>query len=449
MKRSRSISIALASLLCVSVATAATRPHYGGTLRIAIEESAQSLDPSLADSPALRSLSQLVFETLVKFDDRGRPQPSLATSWQVEPGNQRWRFQVRGGVLLSDGTPLDANTAAASLRASNPQWKIFALGDLVMIETDSPDGNVVAELALVRNSIARRNTDGTLTGTGPFTIAKWDAAAKHLSMTANDQYWAGRPFIDSIEVDFGKSYRDQMMQLELGKLDLVEVATEGIRAAVAGNRNVIASQPEELLALVFNRDVQSNSEMRLRIALASSIDRASLGNVVFQGGAEPTGALLPNWLSGYAFVFSTGTTIRERASRQQEPWTLSYDAADPIARIVADRIVLNARDAGVSLQTAAGENADLRLVRIALPSMNQQLALSELARIFQLASPTFSDSSTTADYFAENLMLQTRRVIPLLHLRCAITVRPNVHDIAIQPDGTWKFGNTWLSPETP
>ncbi|HZQ18725.1 MAG TPA: ABC transporter substrate-binding protein [Terriglobales bacterium] len=449
MKRFSSISIALVSLACAMAVAAATRPHYGGTLRVAVADSPQSFDPASADSPALRSLSQLAFETLVKFDSRGRLEPLLASTWQVEPGNQRWRFQVRGGVLLSDGTPLDANTTAASLRASNPQWKVFALGDLVMIETDAPDASVPAELALARNSIARRNSDGSLTGTGPFTVAKWDAAAKHMTLAANDQYWAGRPFIDSVEVDFGKSYRDQLMALDLGKSDLVEIAPEAIRAALAGNRAVLASQPEELLALVFSHDVQSNAEMRLRTALSSAIDRPSLSNVVFQGGGEPTGALLPNWLTGYGFVFSIGGGSRERGLQQRASLTLSYDVADPLARILADRILLNAKDAGIVLQATNGDNADMRLARIQLPSLNPQLVLIELARKYQLSAPTFADASIAAEYSAENTMLQTRRIIPLLHLRSGVAIRSNVHAVAVSPDGTWDLSGSWLSPETP
>src|SRR5205823_338418 len=140
-------------LACAANTMAATRPHYGGTLRVGLQTSAQTFDPTVSDAPGLRSLMQLVFETLVKLDDRGRPQPLLAASWQVEPGNQRWRFQVRNGVIFSDGIPVDANVAAASLRLANPEWKVFALGDLVMVETSSPVPNLAAELALPRNSI--------------------------------------------------------------------------------------------------------------------------------------------------------------------------------------------------------------------------------------------------------------------------------------------------------
>ena len=155
MKRFSSILIAAISLACVTNTIAATHPHYGGTLRVGVQTSAQTFDPTISATPGLRSLTQLVFETLVKLDDRGRPQPLLAASWQVEPGNQRWRFQLRNGVVFSDGVPVDSSVAAASIRAANPDWKIFALGELIMIETSSPVPNLAAELALPRNSISR------------------------------------------------------------------------------------------------------------------------------------------------------------------------------------------------------------------------------------------------------------------------------------------------------
>ena len=449
MKLFNLILIVAASLACTVTANAATRPHYGGTLRVAVQTSTQTFEPTVSDSAGSRSLTQLVFETLVKLDDRGRVQPLLATSWQVEPGNQRWRFQIRNGVIFSDGIPVDASVAAASLRAANPEWKVFALGDLVMIETSSPMPNLAAELALVRNSIARRS-QGTLIGTGPFTVAQWDTAKQHLTLQANDQYWGGRPFIDSIEADFGKNDRDQLMLMDLGKSDLVEVAPEDIRRAQGGNRVVKTSQPAELLTLFFTRNAQSDDEIHLRNALATSIDSAALNNVVFQAAGEPSGALLPNWLSGYAFVYPSGGTVATRP-RVPHPvaWTLSCDSADPVARIAADRILLNAKDAGITLQIVNSENADIRLVKLALPSADPETALSELARDFQLPAPTFSNASVNSIYSAESTLLQSHRAVPLIHLRSAVALRPTVHGLKLLPDGSWQLDSVWLSSETP
>jgi MarR-like DNA-binding transcriptional regulator SgrR of sgrS sRNA len=416
-------------------------------LRIAIAESPSNLDPATSDSAALRSLSGLVFENLVKLDGRGRPQPLLASSWQAEPGNQRWRFSIRNGVIFSDGTPLDANTAAASLRAGNPHWKVFALGELVMIETQSPDPNVAAELALPRNSIVRR-AKGSLSGTGPFTIGQLDGNAKHLTLAANDQYWGGRPFLDTIEVDFARNDRDQLMALDLGKEDLVEVTPEAIRSAQAANRTVVASQPQELMCLVFAQDPRSDAEIDLRGLLARTIDTVALNNVVFQGGGEPTAAMLPNWLSGYAFIFAGTPTTRERAT-QRAGWTSAYDANDPTARIVADRINLNAKDAGIILQPGISDNAELRLTRIPLESINPAVALDELAATLQLNSPSLTSNSLDELYRAEKSLLATHRVVPLLHLRNAVAFHPNVRGISILPNGRWNLQDGWLAPETP
>ncbi len=448
MKRFSLILIAAISLACASNTIAATRPHYGGTLRMGLQKSAQTFDPASSDAPDVHSLTQLVFESLVKLDDRGRPQPLLAASWQVEPGNQRWRFQLRNGALFSDGVPVDASAAAASLRAANPDWKVFALGELVMIETSSPVPNLAAELALPRNSISRRN-QGALIGTGPFTVTQWDVTKQHLTLQANDQYWGGRPYIDSIEADLGKNDRDQLMLMDLGKSDLVEVAPEDIRRAQTGNRLLKASQPAELLALFFTREARSDDEIHQRNALALSIDSAALNTVVFQSAGEPTGALLPNWLSGYGFIYPAGSTATRPRAPHPVAWTLSCDSSDPVARIAADRILLNAKDAGITLQIVNSDNADIRLLKVTLASADSETALDELAREFQLPAPAFANSSASSLYIAETASLHTRRVVPLVYLRTAVAFRSNVHGLKLLPDGSWQLDNVWLSAETP
>src|SRR5262249_55878217 len=278
----------------------------------------------------------------------------------------------------------DANAVAASLRGGNPRWKIVASGETVMIETDSADPQLPAELALERNGIFRR-ANGKVSGTGPFPIAKWDSAKQHLTLNANDQYWGGRPFLDSIEIDFGRNYRDQLTAFDLGKADVIEVASESIHRAQADGRTVTASEPAKLMALVFADAPKSEDETHARAALAMSIDTTAINNVVLQGGGIPTGALLPNWASGYAFTFAScggaETARRERVLARRLPsWTLGYDAADAISRVVAERILLNARDVGITLQIAGSGPTDLRLLTVSLPSEDPQVALAELSK---------------------------------------------------------------------
>jgi peptide/nickel transport system substrate-binding protein len=148
--------LAAASLVLAVVAGAATRPHYGGTLHVCLRAAPTSLDPNRADSVASGNLFRLIFDTLVTLDDRGRPLPALATAWQAESGSQRWQFSLRRGITFPDGTPLTPEVAVTSLRAANPAWKVFSTNDAVVIERDSPEPDLPAELALPRNNIVKR-----------------------------------------------------------------------------------------------------------------------------------------------------------------------------------------------------------------------------------------------------------------------------------------------------
>src|SRR5512135_2442905 len=100
--------LVVSSVLAAALAAhAEVRPQYGGTLRVTMRAAPQSLDPAdgtQPDSFARRSLTMLVFDTLVTIDENGRPQAALATSWQASQGNQRWQFHLRRGIKFHDSS---------------------------------------------------------------------------------------------------------------------------------------------------------------------------------------------------------------------------------------------------------------------------------------------------------------------------------------------------------
>jgi MarR-like DNA-binding transcriptional regulator SgrR of sgrS sRNA len=448
MRRTSFLLVVISSALLT--ATAATRPHYGGTLHIAVHAAPMALDPAAgeqADWFGFSNISRLIFDTLVTLDNAGRPEPALAISWKSELGDQRWQFMLRSGVTFADGSTLTCSIADDSLRAANPVWKVFCSGEVLFIERDSPAPNLPAELALLRNCITKRN-GSLLDSTGPFAIAQWNPGKK-LILAAREDAWAGRAFVDSIEIDLGKSFREQAASFDLGKADLIEVAPEETRRAAAEGRLVQTSAPMELMALVFARERQSAEEAHLRQALSLSIDRGLLNNVVLQGAGEPTGSLLPNWMTGYGFLFSAAANMtpaqEERAQvAQAGVWTLSFDPSDAVERVIAERIVLNASEAGLRLQITAGNVADIHLVRIPLVSPDARTALAELAAALGLARPRAADSNESL-FAAENALLQSGRVIPLLHLRSAFAARDIVMNSKEDRSGSWRLENVWLA----
>jgi len=408
-------------------------------------------DPSQGNPFASRSLLSLMFETLVSLDEQGKPQTALTSSWQAEPGNQRWKFLLRSGVTFQDGTSLTSDLVATSLRRANPTWKVFSDADAVVIERDVPAPDLPAELSLSRNSIAKR--EGTkIFGTGPFAITQWQPGKK-LVLTARDDYWGGRAFVDMIEIDLGKNLREQMTSLDLGKAQVIDIAPEQAHRALAEGRHIESSSPVELIALVFRQSPLSSDDERQRKAIALSIDRGAMSTVLLQGAGEPAGSLLPSWMTGYSFVFPAAMDLEQaRQVRSEIPhttaWTLSYDPADPIARVIAERIVLNARDAGLGIQITAGSSADLRVVRIPLMSLDPQVALNELAA--KLGIPQSTSTGSVDDlYGAENKLLQTQRVIPLLHLQTSFALSNTVKGWRTLRDGSWRVPDVWLAAEKP
>ena len=442
------------SSVLVSTLAAETRPQYGGTLHVAMHAAPASLDPadSGPDSFGRRSLTLLIFDTLVTSDENGRVQPSLAVSWQAL-ANHGWRFRLRREVKFHDGTPLTADVVGASLRVANPTWNVSGDGDSVIIERDIPSAELLAELAMPRNAIAKRNPDSKPSGTGPFHIVDFQPGKK-LTLAAEEGCWRGRPYIDGIEIEMGRSYRDQMMALDLGKADLVEVPAEQVHRASLEGRSLDGSAPVEFVALVFTRDVKSADEKLLREALALSIERGSIRSVLLQGAGQPSGGILPNWISGYGFVFPTDADlVRARHDREQvrtiPNWTLGYDGSDSVARLLAERVALNAKDAGLSLQPTTATTTDLRLARIPLASTDPWVALEDVASF--VGSPEVKNRGGSIEdlYATEQSMLAPQRMIPLFHLPASYAAVATLKNWTVRTDGTWSVADAWLGSRQP
>lgn len=453
MRRFVWLWLAISSLVGAQCALSETRPQYGGTLHVSLHAAPGSLDPASAtDSFELRNLTSLLFETMVETDDAGRLRPGLSSSWQSGSNQRRWQFRLRRGIQFHDGTLLTAEGAAAALRAANPAWRVLSEADQVIIELDAPNATFPAELALRRNAIVKRNSDGSLAGTGPFHISDWQPGKK-LSLAAEESYWRGRPFVDAIEIELGKNTHDQQLAFELGRAQLIDVPAEQVHRDAMAGYHAISSQPIELLALVFTREAQSPEEKALREALALSIERTSIRNVLLQGTGQPTASILPNWMNGYGFVFPTDANLSAaRHAREQvratPAWTISYDAGDGLSRLIAERVTLNARDAELNLQPTSNSSADVRLARIPLTS-DARSALVEVARAAGLPMPKIASDSADDLYTAESAMLSSRRLIPLFHLPVNYACAATVKECQVSSSGAWNLQNVWLGPPKP
>jgi MarR-like DNA-binding transcriptional regulator SgrR of sgrS sRNA len=417
---------------------ARTRPHYGGTLRVEIEG-----DPWQPPNGIAR---RLVFDGLTTLDTTGAVQSALASGWESDNANHRWQFRLRPGVYFHDGSPLTSTAVVQSLNldcpANCPWATVHAVGSTVVFTGDSPMPNLPALLAgdeflIALTATADGKTPSGNIGTGPFQVTSFNNGL--LALGANETCWQGRPLADAIEIRVHPAVHDQWLDLSVGRADVVEVPVEMVRQAQQQRLTVLVSQPAFLLALEVT-DSGALVNPMLRAAIAASIDRSALANVIFQKQGEATASLLPRSLTGFAFLFPVDRDLNKahelRGGLNAPTLTLSVDG-DGALRLAAQRIALNLKEAGFNAQevdAGGAQRADLMLRTIPLEGGEAAAVLESVSR--SVGAPAIPpDSSPTSLYRAERDFLDRHTLIPLVDLPRAYASGARVRDLALDAHG--------------
>ena len=359
------------------------------------------------------------------------------------------------GATIDSFDPNSAalSSAAAASEKSAIEALIYDRSDIRKLDTAAPPASPTSGAA-----------------SGPFRLSEW-VAGKHAILVANDEYPGGRPFLDAIDIQMGRSAKDMLLDLELNKTDLAEIPAEEARRAAEQGVRVSGSPPEQLIALVFASGASAPSgtsgrpaadDARVREAISRAVDRPSIVNFILQKQGDPAGGLLPQWLSGAAFLFPTapdpaGAKERWSTIPGSPKIVLGYDAADGLQQAVAERIVVNAREAGISLALTALPNSaptqatgDARLVRveIASPRPRQALAgmLEQLAPFTAIdAAPLPEPASPSQIYEREQAIVSTYRIVPIAWIPRVYGLSARVRDWkAPGPGENWPLADVWL-----
>jgi MarR-like DNA-binding transcriptional regulator SgrR of sgrS sRNA len=330
--------------------------------------------------------------------------------------------------------------AAALVAARRPHY-----GGTLRIDVSSAIGSLdpadvptdPAEAALKENILQEAFDKG---GAGPFRVAQWEPM-KALTLEANEQASSGRPYLDRVEIRMGRSPRDQALDFELSKADVVELPLSDLRRVQQQGGHTSESSPCMVIALVFGGHRADLDKLRQATALA--IDRQAIRNVLLQRQGEISGALLPQWLSGYAFLFPTArdVTRAQELAASAAPLSFAWDGRDALLRSIAERIIVNAAEAGITLRPATASQADVRLAMVRIGSDDAGEALKALG------------GALAADplklYEAERALIESRRLVPLFQLPVAYELSPNVHAWTTGPIGNWRLEDVWLEGGKP
>ena len=420
-------------------AWARTRPHYGGSLHVEVAG-----DPWQGPDGLAR---RLVLDGLTALDANGVVSPALAVEWESDGNDHRWQFRLRQGVHFHDGSPLNSAAVVMALNtactANCPWTAVRAVGSTVIFTSDSPMPNLPALLGSDAYLIAlTRTADGQTPanpiGTGPFQFTSSNNGL--FTLTANENCWQGRPFLDEIVISGNRPIREQWLDLSVGRTDIAEVPPQELRPAQQQHLAVVVSPPVELLALEVS-DTGALTNAVLRAAIAESVDRGALFNVIFQKQGEITASLLPQSLTGYAFLFPADRDLNKanelRGGLSAPPLTLAADG-DGTMQLAAQRIALNLREAGFNVQVTNAHDAphaDLALRKLPLEGADPAAALETLLRGAGENVPV-AGRNPNALYRAEHDVLDLKTLIPLLDLPRAWAIGSRVRDVRLRADGT-------------
>jgi len=411
------------------LAGAATgRPRYGGTLRLETRALVRNLDPAdeavdPLESAAKNHLLSQVFETLVRLDEKGQPQPLLAESWTHDTARRRWIFHARKRVIFHNGAAWSPTSGE------------------VYVPDDRPIEQILRDLSRLKNAIALRTSDGAVVGTGPFKVAKFEPG-KSLLLSAHEQHWAGRPFLDGVAVLMGRSFRDQAQDAQLGQADITELPVGDVRRARQRGDLVTLSAPVETLALVFDR--VEPPPVPVREAMSLALDRASIQSVLLQKMGEPSAALLPQWLSGHAVAFPAERNLARarKLGSGSPPMSFHYDRQDALLHAIGERIALDESECGISLRVdGPGPIVRLAWLRFTIP--NPDLALDEIAASLGMTLERKPDP-----FERESALLDGFSIVPIVQVSVAYTLNPRVQGWMAAPwiaTDRWDLANIWLA----
>jgi peptide/nickel transport system substrate-binding protein len=340
-----------------SQGSSAEPPRQSRTLTVAHRHDPPTLAPKIAASNT-GSTTRLFNAGLTLIDAQGAPRPYLAAAvpelnsdaWRVSPdGRMETTYRLRDGLTWHDGAPLVASDFAFalgvykdpslgvflrtpqndidSLTAPDPrtiviQWRApnAGAGSLGVAELDPLPAHVL-DTPYVDFKEGRSSEEQFLgnpfwtndfVGAGPYRLERWERGVQ-LESVAFDGHALGRPKIDRLVVRIATEENTLLAAvLAGGQVDYTTSATLRFEHLLvlkrewesAGKGTAVAVPgPAIFLNLQQKPEYVGDPallDLRVRRALAHTLDRQALNEGVFDGFGIPTETLVPRTVPFFA-----------------------------------------------------------------------------------------------------------------------------------------------------
>jgi len=281
-----------------------------------------------------RSVDQLIFNGLVRFDSKGIPQTDLAESWGVSKDGTVYNFSLRSDVYWHDGEIFDSSDVIFTIDILQSQHGLipedirnFWSEVEIVVLSDSQLQFLLPEpfapfLDYLTFGILPEHILGGLTlekmidhpfnlapvGTGPFRFQRLlveDDKIVGVVLEAFDAYFLDRPYLDEFIFRYYQSSKDAFAAYQSGEVEgLAEVNESILQDVLAEPDLAIYTVRQPLLTMVYfnldNPEVGFLQNPDFRRAMLASINRNLIIEKVYQGQAVPAnGPIIPGTWAYY------------------------------------------------------------------------------------------------------------------------------------------------------
>ncbi len=321
MSLARRTLIALAAAT-VSLGAAHAQPVNKSRVTLAMVLEPTGLDPTIAPAAAIGEIVHYnVLEGLAKINVDGSVTPLLAESWTMEPDGKSYTFKLKKGVKFHDGEAFDASDVKFSFerakddKSTNKAKK--AVFDNIR-RIDAPDAHTV--ILTLENAdpnflfrmgentaviLDPKSAAGTATkpiGTGPFTFDDWK---KGTSVALKK--WPGFRDARNVKIErvtfrFINDPAARVAALLAGDIDGVPRldAPQALKQLQGDKRfDVVVGSTAGKGILAINNKKKPFDDVRVRRAIAASIDRKAFIDGVLEGLGKPIGSHFAPTDAGY------------------------------------------------------------------------------------------------------------------------------------------------------
>ena len=311
----------LLTAFCLLVSSGCRR-RAGDAFVLALEASPKSIHPLMGSDAASERFRQLMYNTLMKKNERLDYVPDLASAVQAAPDGLSVTFTLREGVKFHDGkalTSADVKYTFDQLLAPNspsPKSASFfeGTGDArqpFVSAVEAPDPRTVVFrlrkpwLELYSNmipiGIIPEGSFATLeqqpNGTGPYKFVARNEAQQSVDLAAFDEYWEGAPNIKQVRVRVILDAGTQQAELQGGGVHFASntALTPDTYVSLGRNPNLTVHQSPgaNIQYLGMNTEAAPLNDARVRRAIAYAIDREELVKQLLQGQARVAHSMLP------------------------------------------------------------------------------------------------------------------------------------------------------------